>query len=233
MSNPQPRFNDSNTSKFSHSSGNSIPKYSPQANERSCRRRSSLTTDNNCNSRSHHLSWSGCKHLMEEQKHACCSHSPEVNYERYGCSCNVGRHDCHFCNRVQSCAGDFRRHSFSADNSARQCSSYGLNTAHDMTCRHQSADFRSFPDEEKSCQHFSKQCHLPREFAHSCNPKPVAMQTECRESCAGNCCPNRSSSTQVEDDPLISSQQPNEPPEVNMYSFIYFLMYMEFNELSV
>ncbi|XP_033221440.1 probable serine/threonine-protein kinase kinX isoform X2 [Belonocnema kinseyi] len=251
-------FSDSIISKFSNSPGSSsIPKYSsPKVNERPSRRRSSLTADDsyNCNSRSHRLSWSGCKHLMEEQKHACCSHSPEMNnYERCG-GCNhhnlTRRADCHPCNRVQSCAaaapavGDFRRHSFSAgfdDHSStrRECSAYGLSKVaqkHESTLRqqqhhhhHQTAAHhcrRSFHDnddddeeeEEDGCQqqHFAKQCNLSREFAHSCNSKPVTMQNNeySRESCSNRCCQNRSASTQDEDDPLISSQKSNEPPEV-------------------
>ena len=221
----QTRLNDPNVSKFSHTSGSTITKCSPQANEQSCQRRSSLTTDDNCNcsSRSQCLSCSGCKHVIEEQKSNCCSRNASINYGRCGCSHTVGRHECYPCSRVQGCAGEFRRHSFSSgcnENSPRRYSNHCLKTANKVNCKHQTTYCQSFHDEEENCQHVSKHCHLPREFTHSCSSKHAATHIECRESCASSCYQNRNSSTQNEDDPLISAQQSNEAPEV-CFNFLY------------
>lgn len=211
----QSRLNDSNVSKYSHFSDNSTPKYSPDTNKQSCHRRNSLTFDDNCNSHSHRLSWSGCKHLMEEQKHSHHSRHSDLDCSR--CSCvhhhNVKKCDCHSCNRIQGYPENYRRHSFSGDSNKfpmeNQClnnSSHCFNTENEHFFKHKMGHCHSSHDDGEKYHHFSKQ-------SHSCNPKNIAMHSECRGNLESGCCQSPNFINQ-DDDHFISPQQFLEPMEV-------------------
>ncbi|XP_051175394.1 MATH and LRR domain-containing protein PFE0570w-like isoform X2 [Leptopilina boulardi] len=219
----QSRFNDSNISKYSYfSDNNSIPKYSPDIFHH---RRYSI--DNNYNSRPQRLSWSGCKHLMEEQKHVYHSQHNDLDCTR--CSCNnqhnhhhhhhrVKKCECHSCNRIQGCNSDnYRRHSFSGDLNKfpmdNQCLNHHCLKSENDDVFKNKFDHCQSNDKEENCHHFSRQCHSSKEITHSCNNKNNPIHSECR---GNNCCRNsiNQNDDDNDDDDFISAQQTLEQIEV-------------------
>ncbi|XP_043463126.1 probable serine/threonine-protein kinase kinX [Leptopilina heterotoma] len=203
---PQSHFNDSNVSKYSYFSDNSTPKYSAEMNNQSYCRRSSLIADDNCGSRPHRLSWSGCKHLMEEQKHAYHSGHSDLDCGRCNCINSVKRCDCHSYNRVQGCSENYRRHSFSGDSNKfpmeNQClnhSSHCSKTESEDAFKHKTGHCQSSYDKGEDFHHLSRQCHSSKELSHSCNAKNIALHSECRDHPSSGCCQDRNFTNQNED----------------------------------
>lgn len=228
---PQSHFNDSNFSKYSYFSDNSTPKYSTDMNNQSYCRRSSLIADDNCGPRSHRLSWSGCKHLMEEQKHAYHSGHSDLDCGRCNCINSVKSCECHSYNRVQGCTDNYRRHSFSGDSNkfptGNQCfnhSSHCSKTENEDVFKHKTGHCQSSYEKGGNLHRLSRQCHLPKEPSHSCNAKNIALHSECRDHPSSGCCQDRNFINQNEDH-FNSTRQSLEQMEV-IWSFSFAHLYL-------